>query len=237
MTRIIFLSAILLVWACPSLHAQSIKKSIPSAQSVKKPGPAVEQIKQPGLGDQFVKKLDANAQADEGESSDAQAETEESVESESADLEAVNTPILFTMTGGAFETAGRILLYSANSDKASTSMLNEDQAQKSGLKVTPAEFALQQNYPNPFNPTTTVQFELPEPAVVTLRIYNTLGQEVKTLLNDESMEDGEQEVNFDASSIASGVYFYRIVAQTVVDEDARTLGQAFTSVKKMVLVK
>ncbi|MBI3364802.1 MAG: T9SS type A sorting domain-containing protein [Ignavibacteriae bacterium] len=160
---------------------------------------------------------------------------EESAETEELNADGVNTPILYTMTGGAFETSGRVLLYSTESS-AAASILNQDQAEKSGLIETPLTYRLDQNYPNPFNPTTTIQFELPDPALVTLKIYNMLGQEVRTLLDHESMEDGQQDVKFDASPIASGVYFYRIVAEGIPDEDG-TQAQRFTEVKKMMLIK
>jgi hypothetical protein len=107
------------------------------------------------------------------------------------------------------------------------------------VPVVPQSYALQQNYPNPFNPTTTIEFDLPEPAVVTLVVYNTLGQEVARLFDHESMDEGEQEIEFNASHLPSGVYFYRITAQAVVDNDEgiTILGQTFTKVKKMVLIK
>ena len=99
----------------------------------------------------------------------------------------------------------------------------------------PTEFALQQNYPNPFNPTTTIQFDLANQSLVTLKIYNMLGQEVATLLNREDMSAGTEELEFDASSLASGVYLYRVVAETVNDDGA--VSQTYTQVKKMVLLK
>ena len=102
---------------------------------------------------------------------------------------------------------------------------------------TPASFALDQNYPNPFNPTTTIQFTLPNPAVVTLNVYNTLGQVVATVLDNEDMDEGEQEAEFDASGLGSGVYFYRIVAVNTTDDGGDAVGQRFVSVKKMLLLK
>src|ERR1041385_22566 len=101
----------------------------------------------------------------------------------------------------------------------------------------PVAYRLDQNYPNPFNPTTTIQFNLPERAVITLKVYNMLGQEVTTLLNNEDMDEGVQEVRFDAGNFASGVYFYRLVANGVGDEEKGTPGQTFVSVKKMMLLK
>jgi hypothetical protein len=103
------------------------------------------------------------------------------------------------------------------------------------IESLPAEYALSQNYPNPFNPTTTIQFDLPNQSMVTLKIYNMLGQEVATLLNREEVAAGQEELEFDASSLASGVYLYRIVAESVNDDGA--VSQTFTQVKKMVLLK
>jgi hypothetical protein len=89
----------------------------------------------------------------------------------------------------------------------------------------PLPFELKDAYPNPFNPTTTIGFTLPEDAVVTLRIYNMLGQEVQSLFNRESMAGGEHEVQFNASRLASGVYFYHIDAGR------------YSATKKLMLVK
>ena len=105
------------------------------------------------------------------------------------------------------------------------------------VNLVPETYTLYQNYPNPFNPTTTIAFDLPEQAVVTLKVYNTLGQEVAVLVDHEMMEEGTEEVEFDAGSLPSGVYFYRITAQGVVDEEQGVVGQTFLDVKKMLLVK
>jgi hypothetical protein len=100
----------------------------------------------------------------------------------------------------------------------------------------PVAYELGQNYPNPFNPTTTVEFSLPVDAFVTLKVFNLLGQEVATLINHEAFFSGTQEVDFDASQLASGVYLYRIVAESISDDNIAT-GEVFTQVKKMVLMK
>lgn len=75
----------------------------------------------------------------------------------------------------------------------------------------PQKLNLLQNYPNPFNPYTTIEFELVEPSIVTLIIYNSLGQEITKLLDNEEIEAGRNSVTFDASNLASGVYFYKLV--------------------------
>ena len=90
--------------------------------------------------------------------------------------------------------------------------------------TAPLEFALDQNYPNPFNPTTTINFSLAEPTFVKLAIYNLLGEEVEVLKN-ENMNAGSYNVSFDASSLPSGMYLYKV-------ETAQ-----FSSVKKMMLMK
>lgn len=96
----------------------------------------------------------------------------------------------------------------------------------------PKEFKLEQNYPNPFNPTTRIRYTIAPPNLpegealrkVTLKIYDVLGNEVATLVNEEKPA-GYYEVEFNASSIASGVYIYRL-----------TSGQ-FVSTKKMILLR
>ena len=99
----------------------------------------------------------------------------------------------------------------------------------------PAEYRLMQNYPNPFNPMTTIEFALPVDGMVSLKVYNMLGQEMATLIDNEMMDEGTNEVEFDATSFSSGVYFYRLVAQGV-DEDGNA-GKTVTKVMKMMLVK
>jgi hypothetical protein len=96
----------------------------------------------------------------------------------------------------------------------------------------PSAFSLNQNYPNPFNPTTTIEFELANDALVTVKVYNTIGQEVATLAEHEEFGEGSNEVDFDATGLPSGVYFYRLVAR-----DAETEQVQFTSMKKMMLIR
>jgi hypothetical protein len=91
------------------------------------------------------------------------------------------------------------------------------------------EYALNQNFPNPFNPSTMITFSLAADAKVSLKVFDILGQEVMTIVNN-NLSAGAHEYTFDASNFNSGVYFYRVEA-TGVD------GQNFTSVKKMILTK
>lgn len=95
----------------------------------------------------------------------------------------------------------------------------------------PEAFVLYQNYPNPFNPTTTIEFSLPEDAVVSLKVYNMIGQEVATLIDNEEMMYGAESVTFDASNLSSGIYFYRLVAKGL------ETGATTQIMKKMVLMK
>lgn len=78
-------------------------------------------------------------------------------------------------------------------------------------KPLPIEFKLEQNYPNPFNPSTRITYHLPKTANVELKVYDVLGNEIATLV-DEVKPAGYYEVEFDASLISSGVYIYKIIA-------------------------
>jgi len=79
-----------------------------------------------------------------------------------------------------------------------------------GSGDVPENFSLKQNYPNPFNPFTVIRYSLIANSRVTLKIYNVVGQEVATVLNSTMLDKGEHEIQFDASNLSSGVYFYRI---------------------------
>jgi hypothetical protein len=89
---------------------------------------------------------------------------------------------------------------------------------------TPNNFLLSQNYPNPFNPNTIISYQIPNNGIVTLKVFDVLGKEVVMLVN-ESKQAGKYEVNFNASSLSSGVYFYRLQAGSL------------TEIKKMILNK
>jgi len=73
-------------------------------------------------------------------------------------------------------------------------------------------FALEGNYPNPFNPSTNIAFLLPVESRVSLKVYNVLGQEVSTVIQDQSFSPGRHVVSFDGENLASGIYFYRVEA-------------------------
>jgi len=86
------------------------------------------------------------------------------------------------------------------------------------------EFKLYQNYPNPFNPVTKISYQLKNSGPVNLTIYNPLGQQLISLVNEYQAE-GKYNIDFDASSLSSGIYYYKLVAND------------FIAVKKMILLK
>jgi endoglucanase len=96
-------------------------------------------------------------------------------------------------------------------------------------RTAPTQFELFDNYPNPFNPTTLISYQLPENSKVTLKVYDVLGREVSTLVN-EKQSTGLYKVKFDGANLASGVYFYRV---NVSGSDGRN----FSSTNKMILLK
>nr|MCU0406331.1 T9SS type A sorting domain-containing protein [Ignavibacteriaceae bacterium] len=87
-----------------------------------------------------------------------------------------------------------------------------------------SDFGLEQNYPNPFNPSTTIKYSISENGFVKLSVYNLLGEEVTTLVNNEQ-KAGRYEVNFNAKELSSGIYMYRLESNN------------FLSIKKMILIK
>ncbi|MFA7421549.1 MAG: T9SS type A sorting domain-containing protein [Melioribacteraceae bacterium] len=89
--------------------------------------------------------------------------------------------------------------------------LNEDE-----INLIPNIFSLSQNYPNPFNPSTIIKFSIPKSSFVTLKVFDLLGREVATLVNEEKSW-GNYKTNFDGSSLSSGIYFYRLQAGSFVD--------------------
>lgn len=92
------------------------------------------------------------------------------------------------------------------------------------LSSVPKAYSLSQNYPNPFNPSTIIKYQISEAGLVTLKIFNTLGQEVATLVNEQKSA-GSYTVNFNAANLSTGVYFYRISSKN------------FIATKKMLLLK
>jgi len=89
----------------------------------------------------------------------------------------------------------------------------------------PGHYSLSQNFPNPFNPSATISYSLKKPSWVSLKIYNLLGKEIKTLVN-EYQNSNTYSIHIDASDLASGVYYYQL-----------QIGNEFTETKKMVLLR
>ena len=145
-------------------------------------------------------------------------------------------PLAIKPTRALFSVAGLI----ANPDTAPQALqilyspLTEEQ--DGVLEAEPLEYELSQNYPNPFNPTTTIEFYVSQAATISLKIYNTLGQEVATILDREDLDAGLKTFTFDASQLSSGVYYYKLVMEqhtATPDEEVIPL----TEMKKMVLIK
>ncbi|HMT12632.1 MAG TPA: T9SS type A sorting domain-containing protein [Ignavibacteria bacterium] len=95
---------------------------------------------------------------------------------------------------------------------------------ENGNNKVPDYYLLKQNYPNPFNPLTTIGFDIPQAGLVNLQIFNVLGEYVTELFN-EYLTAGTHEVEWNAASFSSGLYFYKITVNR------------FTEIKKMVLIK
>ena len=90
--------------------------------------------------------------------------------------------------------------------------------------MVPDDYELQQNYPNPFNPNTTINFSIPDASFVSLKVFNSIGQEIKTLVSKE-LNAGNYKYDWDAKNFTSGIYFYTIQAGN------------FIETKKMILLK
>jgi hypothetical protein len=126
--------------------------------------------------------------------------------------------------------AGQLVLMSAGNTPSSSRIRIEDRSENPPpppervTSALPDAYRLEQNYPNPFNPTTTIRYSLPVSEHVKLSVYNLLGQQVATLVN-ETQEAGYKSISFDAGGLSSGMYTYRL-----------SVG-AFTWVKKLLLVK
>jgi hypothetical protein len=134
----------------------------------------------------------------------------------------------------AKENVTRVIVYSYEGNGFSGDFLNANgevvsmelgSYEGAVVKATeiPADYALNQNYPNPFNPSTNISFNLPKKADYTLTIYNVTGQMVKEFAG--SADAGQVQVTFDASNLASGIYFYKLATEE------------FSATKKMVLLK
>ncbi|RPH33260.1 T9SS C-terminal target domain-containing protein [bacterium] len=149
------------------------------------------------------------------------------------------TSVQFTWTPSA---AGSEVLYAAGArtsknggwGHAGDLSVTDTHEGLSGIeeKNSPAAFSLDQNFPNPFNPSTTIRFTLPRSADVSLTVVNLIGEEVATLVS-RRMEQGTHAVQWDASGVPSGMYFYRLEAR----QEAEGSGQPLIQTRKLLLLK
>ena len=123
----------------------------------------------------------------------------------------------FATDSPAQSVAGVVLLKNINVDLGITGITDMSQTIKG--------FELYQNYPNPFNPSTKISFSLPASEKVSLKVYDILGRQVSTLIDNQYMSEGNHTIPFDGANLASGMYIYRIEAGK------------YTKTKKMLLVK
>ncbi len=115
-------------------------------------------------------------------------------------------------------------IYSQHFSTIGVGLKVDDPTNVNNLNVTPDEYGLAQNYPNPFNPTTTINYTLPNAGFTKLSVYNTIGEEVQSLVN-ENQSAGTYSLNFNASDLPSGLYFYSLTSGN------------FTRTNKMILMK
>jgi hypothetical protein len=119
------------------------------------------------------------------------------------------------------------IVYDNGQNQVTTAVPGGDEI--AGTAVT---FSLEQNYPNPFNPSTTIRNALPSRSHITLTVFNPLGQIVRELVNGE-MDAGYHEVQFDATGLASGIYFYRMRAGNFVETKRLLLLRSLLSLTLM----
>lgn len=129
--------------------------------------------------------------------------------------------------GDRFTTVKGILFYSFGNYKIVPRKDNDFEDYQTDVEdnVLPASFELKQNYPNPFNPGTIIEYYLPESATVTLKIYDLMGREIKTLVDSDLQKPGLYKYFLNLSEFSSGVYFYKLTSDK------------FSSTKKMILIK
>ncbi|MFZ5981492.1 MAG: PKD domain-containing protein [Candidatus Zixiibacteriota bacterium] len=139
----------------------------------------------------------------------------------------LSTPTVRYTTEWCFEVTNVVKTdwtYDESANEVTKSCQSGDVFGDEFVEFLPTEYSLTQNYPNPFNPVTTISFNLPEAAKVTLTVYNVRGQVVSTLV-DRTLSAGVYEFDWDASNYASGIYFYKLETSE------------FTETKKMILLK
>jgi hypothetical protein len=128
-----------------------------------------------------------------------------------ANWEMLQSPTAQNLRGITFSGAGLLTAVGSGGAIIHTTVGNVTSADVKAREVSPSHFCLGQNYPNPFNPTTTIEFAIPRPLHVVLKVYNVLGEEVATLLSD-NLGPGPHKIRWDATGLPSGVYFCRLLA-------------------------
>ncbi|MBV6420786.1 MAG: hypothetical protein DAHOPDDO_02048 [Ignavibacteriaceae bacterium] len=98
----------------------------------------------------------------------------------------------------------------------------------------PFSYGLEQNYPNPFNPSTTIEFSVPQNGFVTIKVFNVLGKEIATLINEQVMA-GKHKIDFNATGLSSGVYFYKLLVSDLQSKDGKM--ENFAETRKMILLR
>jgi len=129
---------------------------------------------------------------------------------------ALSTPVEIKIAQDALYTYNLTMTSNSNFYMQKPSIYEEE--------YKPKDYTLLQNFPNPFNPTTIIHYEIPYDGLVTLKIYDELGREVKTLVN-QYQSKGKYDINFNGGNLASGVYFYQLHAGS------------FVATKKLLLLK
>ncbi len=133
--------------------------------------------------------------------------------------------VTITFKERTFDAASSTFIYAASKDIIKYTAASKTQTGiENTVNTLPANFLLEQNYPNPFNPQTTISYQLNEPGFVQLKIYNSLGMEMEVLVSEEK-QPGYYTVNFDASKLSSGIYFYRLSSHN------------YSQTKRLILLK
>lgn len=129
-------------------------------------------------------------------------------------LNGANVSSLIVASAAGRGTSSSAVLYAGTASGVIYKNENPLSNVKQVNTMVPEEFAMMQNYPNPFNPATNIVFDVPFESKVTLKVYNVLGEEIRTLINSD-YKAGRYSVEFDARSLSSGVYIYRLSAGSV----------------------
>lgn len=145
----------------------------------------------------------------------------------------VDPEFLYVPVGGDFHPTYKVRakdsqdLFSSFSDSTT---VRAESGKRSVKETAPSQYSLGQNYPNPFNPTTTIKFDLPEPAKVSLIVYDIVGRKVAELVNEEKAA-GYHSITWNAAGVASGVYLARFIAS-----DAYGYSK-YSKINKLILMK